>query len=65
VYDVYIFEEFIDGEDLGKSLGKHTAAEKEMISADLEKYMTELQSLQEPGYIGSVDEGPVTDILLE
>jgi hypothetical protein len=65
VYDTYIFMELIEGEDLGKSWGKHTSIEKQTMSADLKKYMTELRSLPVPGYIGSVDKGPVTDPILE
>ncbi|KAF2755432.1 phosphotransferase enzyme family protein [Pseudovirgaria hyperparasitica] len=65
VYDTYLFMEFIEGEDLGKSWAKYTSAEKQMISTDLKKHMTELRSLPAPNYIGSVHEGPVTDIMLE
>jgi hypothetical protein len=54
-YNVYIFEEFIEGED----------AEKQIISADLNKLVTELRSLPAADYIGSVNEGLVTDVLLE
>ncbi|KAI4648507.1 uncharacterized protein J4E79_010129 [Alternaria viburni] len=64
-YDVYIFVEFIEGEDLGKSWDKHTSTEKQAISADLKKYMDELRSLPPANYIGSVDEGPVIDNMLE
>ncbi|KAI4927819.1 hypothetical protein J4E85_006331 [Alternaria conjuncta] len=65
VYDVYIFMEFIEGEDLGKAWDKHTSTEKQAISADLKKHMDELRSLPPANYIGSVDEGPVTDNMLE
>ncbi|KAF2867837.1 phosphotransferase enzyme family protein [Massariosphaeria phaeospora] len=65
VYDTYIFMEFVEGEDLGKSWGKYTSTEKQIISTDLKKHMTELRSLLAPGYIGSVHEGPVTDVILE
>lgn len=65
VYDTYIFMEFIEGEDLGKSWEKYTSAEKQMISTDLKKHMTELRSLPAADYIGSVHEGPVTDVILE
>jgi len=65
VYDTYIFMEFIEGEDLGKTWEKYTSDEKEMISKDLKKHMKELRSLPAPGYIGSVHEGPVTDCILE
>jgi len=65
VYDVYIFMEFIEGEDLRKSWGKYSAAEKQTILMDLKKHMIELRSLPPANYIGSVDEGPVTDLMLE
>lgn len=65
VYDVYIFMEFIQGEDLKTSWEKHSLAEKQAISAQLKKYMADLRSLPAPGYIGSVDNGPVTDVILE
>lgn len=64
VYDTYIME-FVEGEYLGKSWRKYTSTEKQMISSDLKKHMTELRSLLPPGYIGSLHEGPVTDIILE
>lgn len=65
VYDTYIFREFIEGEDLGRSWGKYTSTEKQIISADLKKHVTELRSLPVADYIGSVHEGPVTDVILE
>jgi hypothetical protein len=65
VYDTYIFMEFIKGEDLGRSWEGCTSAEKQMISTDLKKHMTELRSLPAANYIGSVHEGPVTDIMLK
>ncbi|KAF1983629.1 hypothetical protein K402DRAFT_448038 [Aulographum hederae CBS 113979] len=52
-------------EDLAKSWGKCTPAEKQMISTDLKTHMTELRSLTAAGYIGSVHDGPVTDVILE
>ncbi|KAF2847827.1 hypothetical protein T440DRAFT_182883 [Plenodomus tracheiphilus IPT5] len=58
VYDTYIFMEFIEGDDLGKTWENCSAAEKQNISADLKRYMTELRLLSAPGYIGSVHEGP-------
>lgn len=65
VYDTYIFMEFIEGEELGKSWARCTYAEKQMISIDLKKHMTELRSLPAANYIGSVHKGPVTDVILE
>lgn len=65
VYDTYLFMEFVEGENLAKAWGKCTSTEKQMISTDLKKHMTELRSLPAAGYIGSVHEGPVTDIILE
>ncbi|KAF2433942.1 phosphotransferase enzyme family protein [Tothia fuscella] len=65
VYDTYIFMELIEGEDLGKTWGKCTSAEKQKISTDVKTYMTELRSLPAAGYIGSVHNGPVTDVMLE
>jgi hypothetical protein len=65
VYDTYIFMEFVEGEDPGKSWGKYTAAEKKTISTDVKKHITEPRSLPAATYIGSVHEGPVTDVILE
>lgn len=65
VYDTYIFLEFVEGEDLGKSWGKYTSTEKQMISTDLKKHITELCSLLAANYIGSVHEGLVTDVIVE
>ncbi|QDS76594.1 hypothetical protein FKW77_007499 [Venturia effusa] len=53
VYDTYIFMEFVEGEDPGKSWEKYTSLEKQMISADLQKHLTELRSLPAADYIGS------------
>lgn len=65
VYDTYIFMDFIEGEDLEKAWGNLDSTEKQLLSMDLKKYMTELRSLSGGNYIGSVDGGPVTDIILE
>ncbi|KAF1951119.1 phosphotransferase enzyme family protein [Byssothecium circinans] len=65
VYDTYIFMEFIEGEDLEKSWKNCNDVEKQQISADLKKYMTELRSIPGADYVGSVHGGPVTDIILE
>ncbi|KAF1921186.1 phosphotransferase enzyme family protein [Ampelomyces quisqualis] len=65
VYDTYIFMEFIEGEDLGKSWAKYTSAEKHTISTELKTHITELRSLPAASYIGSVHRGPVTDVILE
>lgn len=65
VYDTYIFMEFIEGEDLGKSWETFNAIEKQQISADLKSHMTELRSLPAATYIGSVHGRPVTDIIFE
>ncbi|KAF1846479.1 phosphotransferase enzyme family protein [Cucurbitaria berberidis CBS 394.84] len=65
VYDTYIFMEFIEGEDLERSWERCTAIERQTISADLKKYMTELRAIPAADYIGSVHGGPVTDVILE
>ncbi|ORY12936.1 hypothetical protein BCR34DRAFT_281231 [Clohesyomyces aquaticus] len=65
VYDTYIFMEFIEGEDLGKSWAKYNSTEKQIISTDLKKHITELRSLPAADYIGSVHKGPVTGVILE
>lgn len=65
VYDIYIFMEFIEGEDLQKSWEKLSDLEKEKISVDLKQYIAELRAIPSAGYIGSVHNGPVTDVILE
>lgn len=65
VYDTYIFMEFIEGEDLEKSWERYNTIEKQQLSVDLKKYMTELRSIPPANYIGSVHGGPVTDVILE
>ncbi|OAL45920.1 phosphotransferase enzyme family protein [Pyrenochaeta sp. DS3sAY3a] len=67
LYDTYLFMEFIEGDDkdLGKSWAKCSSTEKQLISADLKKHITEFRSLPPPGYIGSVHGGPVTDLMLK
>ena len=56
---------FIQGEDLAKSWENCTSTEKQMLSTDLKKHKTELRSLPAASYIGSVHDGPVTDVILE
>ncbi|KAF2007340.1 phosphotransferase enzyme family protein [Amniculicola lignicola CBS 123094] len=65
VYDTYIFMEFIEGETLEKAWETCTPAEKKQISVQLKEYMTELRGIPDEGYIGAVDFGIVTDVILE
>ncbi|KAH8726112.1 hypothetical protein GQ44DRAFT_795476 [Phaeosphaeriaceae sp. PMI808] len=65
VYDTYIFMEFIEGEGLEKSSEKYNTIEKQQLSVNLKKYMTELRSIPPANCMGSVHGGPVTDIILE
>jgi len=64
-YDVYIFMEFIAGETLEKQWSQYDIETKSQIATELKGYMEQLHSIPGQGYIGSVDRGPVTDILLE
>lgn len=64
-YDVYIFMEFIEGETLDKQWPRYGIETKTQITAELKDYMEQLHSIPGGSYIGSVDRGPVTDVLLE
>jgi hypothetical protein len=65
LYDTYIFMEFIEGEDLEKSWERYSTVEKQQLSVELEKCITELRSISPANYIGSVHGGPVTDLIFE
>lgn len=65
LYDTYIFMEFIEGDTLEKSWNSFDSTAKLQIAADLKGYIGQLRSLLPANYIGSVDHGPVTDVILE
>jgi hypothetical protein len=65
LYDTYIFMEFIEGDTLEKSWNSYDSTAKLQIAADLKEYIEQLRSLLSTNYIGSVDRGPVTDVILE
>lgn len=64
-YDVFIFMEFIEGETLEKQWPRYDIETKSQIAAELKAYMEQLHSIPGESYVGSVDRGPVTDVLLE
>ena len=64
-YDVYIFMQFVDGETLDKQWPGYDIETKNQITTELKDYMEQLHSITGGSYVGSVDRGPVTDVLLE
>jgi len=65
LYDTYIFMDFIEGETLEKAWSTYDSIAKLQIASELRGYMEELRSMPMANYIGSVDRGPLTDMLLE
>lgn len=64
-YDVYTFMDFVEGQTLEKQWPQYDMQTKTWIAAELKDYMDQLHSIPGGSYIGSVNHGPVTDILLE
>ncbi|RMZ89672.1 hypothetical protein DV736_g3119, partial [Chaetothyriales sp. CBS 134916] len=65
LYNVYIFMDFIEGQTMEKQWDRYDTETKSEITTEMKAYMDQLHSIPSEGYIGSVDRGPVTDILLE
>lgn len=61
LYDTYIFMSFIDGETLDRAWGTLDATSKSRISGQLANYIQEIRDMNNVDYIGSIDNGPVTD----
>jgi hypothetical protein len=61
LYDTYIFMSFIDGKTLDDSWESLDATSKCRVSSQLATYVQEIRDMNSVGYIGSVDNGPVTD----
>ena len=57
--------DFIEGETLEKSWNGYDRAAKLQIAAQLRSYIEQLRSIPPEDYIGSVNRGPVTDVMLE
>ncbi|KAL4789136.1 kinase-like protein [Aspergillus venezuelensis] len=64
-FDTYIFMSFVEGQTLEKAWWTFDEATKQNVADQLKGYLNELRGITSPGYIGSVDFGPVTDQLLE
>lgn len=64
-YDTYIFMDFIDGQTLEKEWGVLNDETKSQIVAELKSYFTELRTIPGGTYIGSLNNGPVMDSILE
>jgi hypothetical protein len=65
LYDTYIFMEFVEGETLEKAWDNCDSMTKLQIASELRAYLEQLRSIPPADYIGSVDRGPVTDMILE
>jgi aminoglycoside phosphotransferase (APT) family kinase protein len=64
-YDTYIFMEFIDGQTLEKEWPSLDNTAKSNIITELKAYFTQLRTIPGGTYIGSLDDGPVKDSILE
>ncbi|KAJ5563650.1 hypothetical protein N7535_008814, partial [Penicillium sp. DV-2018c] len=61
LYDTYIFMSFIDGKTLHDSWESLDATSKCRVSNQLATYVQEIRDMNSFDYIGSVENGPVTD----
>ncbi|KAL3420399.1 hypothetical protein PVAG01_08898 [Phlyctema vagabunda] len=64
-YDTYLFMASVEGETLERCWPTLDAATKSQISSELKTSIDQLRSIPAPNYIGSVDDGIVTDMILE
>ncbi|KAK6336334.1 hypothetical protein TWF696_001895 [Orbilia brochopaga] len=64
-YDTYIFMDYIDGETLEKDWENQDSQAKSSIMADLKRCLEELRGLQGGTYVGSLENGPVLDQILD
>lgn len=65
LYDTYIFMDFVEGETPEKAWDNYNSATKFQIPSELRGYIEQLRTVPVADYIGSVDRGPVTDMILE
>ncbi|KAH8424146.1 uncharacterized protein LDX57_001900 [Aspergillus melleus] len=65
LFDTYIFMDFVEGQTLDKVWDGYDEGAKARIANQLKAYFHELRRIHAPGYIGSVDSGPVMDPMLE
>ncbi|KAL1966937.1 hypothetical protein VTN77DRAFT_3681 [Rasamsonia byssochlamydoides] len=61
----YIFTKLVDGETLLTAWRKYDGPTKARVTEQLKSYMEQLRGLGPSSYIGSVDGGPVSDMLLD
>lgn len=64
-YETYIFMEHVEGQSLDNVWETFDESAKSSIMSDLGGYLTQLRAIPAPGYIGSLDDGPVVDNILE
>ncbi|TVY81813.1 hypothetical protein LSUE1_G002994 [Lachnellula suecica] len=64
-YDTYIFLDFVEGQTLEKEWGNLGEEEKLGVMHDLRGYLEQLRAVPGGSYIGSLDDGPVMDPILE
>jgi Phosphotransferase enzyme family len=64
MYDTYIFMEFIKGRTLDEAWGLDDP-NKESIMRELQGYLTQLRTIPSHGYIGSLENGPTLDHILQ
>ncbi|KAF3903901.1 hypothetical protein ABW20_dc0110080 [Dactylellina cionopaga] len=64
-YDTYIFMDYINGETLEKEWENQDSQNKSSIMADIKRCLEELRSLQGGAYVGSLENGPVMDQILD
>jgi hypothetical protein len=64
-YDTYIFMDFVDGQTLEKEWSSLHDEAKSRIMTELKAYFAQLRAIPGGTYIGSLNDGPVMDSILE
>jgi hypothetical protein len=64
-YDTYIFLDFVEGQTLENEWDDLGGDEKSRIMHELQDYLEQLRAVPGGTYIGSLNNGPVMDVILE
>jgi hypothetical protein len=64
-YDTYIFLDFVEGQTLEKEWVNLGDDEKSCVMHELQGYLEQLRAVPGGTYIGSINNGPVMDVILE
>jgi hypothetical protein len=64
-YDTYHFLDLVEGQTLEKEWGNLGDDEKSRVMHELQGYLEQLRAVPGGTYIGSLNNGPVMDVILE